>query len=186
MKHLSFSRLGPVLLGLMLPASIALADTPVTYTEAGRALFRFEAPDFWSVRTGGPRDLTAPGTEEARSVSRVIGMQPETDPRLWVGFISPYGVRNFDDAAAYLTDIGPFLVKNAKVDSRKDRKIAGRPAKTVAGHGNRNGRTVNFTAVMIDLPNGRMAISVVVMESGLDAASVAEVNDIFASFRAVE
>ncbi len=175
-----------LVLAALLPVTSAFAGTPVTYTDANRALFRFEAPDFWSVRTGGPRELTAPGTEDARGVSRVIGLQPVTEPRLWVGFISPYGVRNFEEAAEYLQDIGPFLVTDAAVDTRKKRQIAGRPARTIAGHGRRNGKNVNFTAVMIDLPNNRMAISVVVMEAGLDAANLEAVNAMFASFRAVE
>jgi hypothetical protein len=171
------------LLALILPTSQAWADMPITYKDAGRSLFSVNAPDFWTVRVGGPRELAADG-KGARTVSRLIGMHPVSDPGVWVGFVSPVGVRNFDDATEYLRDIGPFLVKGAQVDSRKSHKIGGLPAKTIAGHGTRKGKTVNFTAVLIDLPNGRMAISVTVMEAGVDPAIVADVNEIYSSFRA--
>ena len=168
---------------LMVPASLALADMPVTYKDKGRALFSVSAPDFWTVRAGGARELAALG-DDARDVARVIGMHPVSEPRVWVGFVSPQGVGTFEQAAEYLRDIGPFLVKNAQVDSRKSRRIGGQAAKTIAGHGTRKGKAVNFTAVLIDLPNGRMAISVTVLESGVDPAITADVNAIYSSFRA--
>jgi hypothetical protein len=168
---------------LTLSVPVALADTPVTYTDNGRALFSFDAPDFWTVHMGGPRELVDPATDESRVVGRVIGLQPATEPRLWVGFISPYGVSDFAQVQAYLTDIGPFLVKDAVVDKRTTRTVAGRPARIVSGQGRRDGKAVAFTAVAIDLPNDRMAVSVVVMEAGLDPAQVEDVNRMFASLR---
>lgn len=171
------------LLALILPTSHAWADMPVTYKDAGRSLFSVNAPDFWTVRAGGPRELAADGGE-ARNVSRLIGMHPVSEPRVWVGFVSPAGVHNFDDATEYLRDIGPFLVKDAQVDNRKSHRIGGLPAKSIAGHGKRKGKSVNFTAVLIDLPNGRMAVSVTVMEAGVDPAIVTDVNAIYNSFLA--
>lgn len=159
------------------------ADMPVTYRDAGRALFSVSAPDFWTVRAGGPRELAAPG-DEPRNVARVIGMHPVTEPRVWVGFVSPPGVSNFDEATEYLRDIGPFLVKKPQIDRQRSLRVGGRAAKSIAGHGTRKGRSVNFTAVLIDLPNGRMAISVTVMEAGVDPAITADVNAIYSSFRA--
>ncbi len=91
---------------------------------------------------------------------------------------------NFDEATEYLRDIGPFLVKSAEVESRKSLKIGGLPARAIAGHGTRKGTAVNFTAVIIDLPNGRMAVSVTVLESGADPEITADVNAIYSSFRA--
>jgi hypothetical protein len=170
-------------LTLFLTTSQVWADMPVTYKEAGKPLFSVSAPDFWTVRVGGPRDLTDEGGK-AHNVSRLIGMHPVSEPRVWVGFVSPIGVGNFDEATEYLRDIGSFLVKDVQVDSRKSRQIAGLPAKSVAGRGTRKGKSVNFTAVMIDLPNGRMAISVTVMETGVDLAIVSDVNAIYSSFRA--
>ncbi|MDK3074151.1 hypothetical protein QO034_13595 [Sedimentitalea sp. JM2-8] len=168
---------------LMLSVPAARADTPVSYTDNGRTLFSFDAPDFWTVHVGGPRDLVDPATDEARAVGRVIGLQPATEPRLWVGFISPYGVNSFSQVQDYLKDIGPFLVEDAVVDRRNARTVAGRTARTISGQGRRNGKAVAFTAVAIDLPNDRMAVSVVVMEAGLDPARVEDVNRMFASLR---
>ena len=39
-------------------------------------------------------------------------------------------------------------------------------------------------AVFIDMPHGRMAISVTVMEAGIDPEIVKDVNAIYSSFRA--
>jgi hypothetical protein len=174
---------GAVAAALMLLPALAQADLPVTYKDGARALFSVSAPDFWTVRAGGARELAAPG-DDAREVARVMAMYPASEPRVWVGFVVPTGVRDFDQAAEYLRDIGPFLVKNAQVSSRKSMRVGGLPARTIAGNGSRKGKAVNFTAVLIDLPNGRMAISVVVLEAGVDAAITADVNAIFASFRA--
>lgn len=166
-------------------ANPVFSDVPVTYTDAGKSLFQITVPDFWTVRTGGMRELAAPGTEDIRQTSRVIGLQPTTEPRLWMGFVSPTGVRNFDEGLAYLQDIGPFLVMDAEVDSRKSQRVGGLPANSISGRGTRDGKSVNFTAVIVDLPNGRMAVAVVVMEAGIDPNAITDVNAIFASFRSV-
>lgn len=169
---------------LGLAASTAGADTPVSYTEGGSTLFTFDAPDFWTVHVGGPRDLADPRTRDTRPVNRVIGLQPATGQGVWVGFVSPPGVRTFSDARDYLAEIGPFLVKDSVVERRGERVIGGRAARTLAGHGRRNGRVVNFTAVAIDLPRDRMAIAVVMIEAGSPTDGIAGVNRMFASFRA--
>jgi hypothetical protein len=172
-------------LALALPAVSASADVPVTYTDVGRGLFTIMVPDFWVIQTGGLRDLTDPKTEETRQTSRVLGLQPATEPRMWMGFVSPHGVRSFEEATAYLQDIGPFLVRNAQVDGQKSARIGGLPARTFAGRGTRDGKAVTFTAVVIDLPGPRMAVSIVVIEAGAAPDLVDDINAVFASFRAV-
>lgn len=163
---------------------LAAADMPVIYKDGNQPLFRFSAPDFWTVRTGGRRDLTAPEHETGRGVSRVIGLQPSADPHVWMGFVAPQGVSTFAQAADYLRDIGPFLVKTPDVAGMKSARIGGLPAKTLTGTGSRNGRKVSFTAAVIDLPGPRMAVSVVVFEDGANPELVRDVNSVFASFRA--
>ena len=164
--------------------SQAAAEVPVTYTEAGRALFRFDAPDFWTIRTGGPRLLSAPDTEDERGVSRVIGLAPTTDPRIWVGFVSPQGISNFEQGVEYLRDIGPSLVKDPVTTTRKETRVNGLKAATFSGTGRRNGKKVAYTAILIDLPGGRIAASVVVMEPGVDADSLRAANAMLGSIRA--
>ena len=60
-------------LTLVLTTLQAWAVMPITYKDAGRSLFTVNAPDFWSVRVGGPRELSADG-QDARTVSRLVGM----------------------------------------------------------------------------------------------------------------
>lgn len=171
---------------ITMTAGVVRADMPVTYTEGNRALFHLNAPDFWTVRAGGPRDLTGPGDDASREVVRVIGLEPSSEPHVWMGFVSPVGVSTFAEAEDYLREIGPHLVQDATASDSKSLTIGGLPARSVSGTGRRNGRGVSFSAVMIDLPNGRMAVSVTVLENGVNPDLVADVNQIFASFRAAE
>ncbi len=169
----------------MLAPAIAHTGTPVTYTDAGRALFQFDVPDFWSLRTGGLRDLTGPEADDIRDVSRVFGMMPEAHPGVWVGLISPHGISNLQEATEYLRDIGPFLVEDVSLAEPHLRKIGGMPARSVAGTGRRGGKHVDFTVLTIDLPAGRVAIAVVVFEAGADTDPVADINAMLASIRSV-
>ena len=168
----------------VLTPSLAQADMPITYKADGQALFTLTVPDFWSARAGGGRSLTAPGSDETRHINRLIGLKPVADTGIWMGFISPHGVSNFEDALEYLRGVGPFLVKDPQVQERGRITIGGLPAGRVTGTGRRDGKAVSFTAVVIDLPRNRMAVSVVVMEAGVNPDLVSDVNAVFASFRA--
>ena len=169
---------------LIFVSGLASAGTPVAYRDGAAALFQIEAPDFWNVRTGGQRTLTAPDTGEERLVSRVMGLSPVSEKRIWVGFVSPHGVGTLDEASEYLQDIGPFLVQDTTIGKRVTRRINGLLTKTVAGTGKRKGKKVDFTVVMIDLPNNRVAIGVVVFEAGADLSPVNDINDMLLSFKA--
>ena len=158
---------------------------PVTYKDQGRSLFAVDVPDYWSVRAGGARALTAPGSGETRQVGRVLGLRPTAEEGLWMGFLSPDTIRTQEQALRYLREIGPFLLRNATVVDRGAVTIGGRPAARITGSGTRGGRSVSFTALTIDLPGNRIAISVVVMEAGVNPALVADVNAIYSSFRPV-
>ncbi|MFC3118400.1 hypothetical protein [Jhaorihella thermophila] len=140
-------------------------------------------PDFWTVRSGGERVLTPPSRDEPRLVQRVIGLQPTAEPRVWVGFVSPEGVSDFAAATAYLRDISPFLVKNPQTSPGRRLRIGGLPALSFSGSGTRDGHSVSFVATVIDLPGGRMAVSVAVMEPGVSETAIDEVNAIYRSFR---
>jgi hypothetical protein len=165
--------------------SLALADMPITYKDEGRALFHLSVPDFWTARAGGGRAVTPPGSDEARQINRVIGLTPVSEDGIWMGFISPHGVSTYEQSLEYLRGVGPFLVKNAEVQERKRISVGGLPAARLTGSGSRDGKAVSFTAVVVDLPRDRVAISVVVMEAGVNPDLVSDVNAVFASFRAV-
>ncbi|MBO9451973.1 hypothetical protein J7426_16990 [Tropicibacter sp. R16_0] len=167
-----------------LSATVAKADMPVTYVEDNRALFHVSAPDFWQVRAGGPRAITPPGSDEARLINRVIGFEPVAEKGVWVGFMSPNGVSTFDGAVEYLRNIGQSIVEDPILDDSKPTRIGGLPAQKYAGHGRRGGKSVNFTAVLIDLPGNRVAISLAISEAGANAELISDVNAIYDSFRA--
>ncbi len=177
--------------GLVLALAVAAAGalqagTTVTYSDDGRALFRFEAPDFWTVRTGGTRSIEAPGSGEMRLVERVIGLRPTADPKVWVGFVAPGGAMGFSGAEKYLGSIGPFILDDAEVERIRRLTIGGRPARAFDGRGRYKRRQVAFTALAIALPERRMAIAVVVLEPGAAPGEVAAINAMLRSFRAIE
>ncbi len=179
----------PLLAALILGAGLSFstptgADVPVTYTDEGRSVFTVSVPDFWSVRTGGLRELTAPGDTEPREVSRLLGLSPVEASGIWVGLNAPHDVRNIAEGIEYLQDVGPFLVQDPEVGERVDRRINGYPATTFAGTGRRDGKTVSFSAVLIDLPGPQIVAGIVIMEPGVDPALVGSVNDMLGSIRA--
>lgn len=161
----------------------ANAGTPVTYTDSGKALFQVEVPDFWSLRTGGLRELADQDATDVRDVSRVFGLTPNAHPGVWVGLISPHGVSTLAQARDYLREIGPFLVKDAVASDPVTRRIGGLPARSISGEGRRDGKRVDFTALSIDLPGNRVAIAVVVLEQGADTDPIGDINAMLASIR---
>ncbi|WP_253746596.1 MULTISPECIES: hypothetical protein [unclassified Ruegeria] len=167
-------------------AGLVTADTPVTYTEDGRALFRFSVPDFWVLRTGGPREIEDSELGDTRGVSRVMGMRPVTDDTVWMGFVSPDGVASIQDGVRYLQDIDKFLVNDPTVTSTSDTRIGGLPAKVFRGTGRREGRGVSFTATLIDLPRGRVAVAVAILRDGANPDYADDLNAVFASFRSLQ
>lgn len=168
----------------LLSAAAATAQTPISYTEGGRALFSFTVPDFWSVRTSGPREVGWPDSDEVSQVARVLAMQPTADNTVWMGFISPPNVRSFPEARTYMGEVGKFLALDATVGEPVLRRIGGRPAEVYRGTGRRYGRALSFTIALIELPRNRVAIGVAVMAAGADPGFVDEMNGVFASFRA--
>lgn len=161
----------------------ALAEMPVTYQDGGKALFHLDTPDYWTARAGGPRLIAPPGSDELRATNRIIGFQPTAQDTAWVGFISPRGVRNLDEARVYLREIGSFLLTDPVVESGRQARIGGRPSLIFKGTGRRGGRSVGFTALAIDLPQNRVAIGIAVLEPGVDPAVVEATNRLIASFR---
>jgi len=179
------TRIVTLMLTISLLGTQARAEVPVTYTDSGGELFRFDAPDFWTMRTGGARLLSAPDNEDERDVSRLIGLSPTADPQVWDGFVSPQGISTFEEGVEYLRDIGPSLVKGPVTTVRREKRINGLKAATFSGTGTRKGKLVNYTAILIDLPRGRIAISDVVMQPGNDKAMLGAVNAILDSVRSV-
>ncbi len=175
--------LGLTILGLT--PSLAVAEMPVIYKNGGQSLFEVSAPDYWQVRAGGPRVLSPPDLDEERLINRVIGFSPVSEQGAWVGFMSPNGVRTFDQAVEYLRNIGKSIVEDPVLDSETKTRIGGLAAAKYAGHGRRGRKAVNFTALLIDLPGDRVAISIAILEAGVDPEMINDINAIYSSFRSL-
>lgn len=171
-------------LGMGLCANITLADTPATYMDGPDRIFQVSVPDFWNLRTGGMREIAPDAADELRSVERVFGLSPEKDHGVWMGLISPPQFRNLQDAKNYARSLSGQLAKSTKITGNMDRRVAGYPATVIEGTGRRNGKSVNFTVVLMDLKTGRVVIGLTVLEHGHDPNALADVNAILQSIKA--
>ncbi|MEM9248911.1 MAG: hypothetical protein AAGB05_09475 [Pseudomonadota bacterium] len=170
-------------LSLCVPTG-ALADARASFLERGQTLFSFAIPDFWSLTTGGARELTLPGTTDARPVPQILSIRPSVEPTVWMAFYAPRGVRTFEEGRDYLREVGQFLANAPQVTDDTVRRIGGRPAEVVKGTGRRDGTALQFVVALIDLPGPRIAIAAAVIEAGAPETAFDAVNDVFASFRA--
>jgi len=173
-------------LAILSGVSPALAETPVTYTSEGRALFGFDVPDFWTLRTGGPREIEDTQLGDLRAVSRVMAIRPVTEDVAWMGFVSPDNVSTIEGGVDYLRDVHKFLAKDATASDTETRRVGGRAARIIRGTGVRDGTGVNFTAAVIDLPGDRVAVVIAVLRDNANPAYADVLNDVFASFRPVQ
>ncbi len=164
--------------------AFSCAGTSLSYTDGDRPIFSIEVPDFWTARVGGDRRLTPPGEDAPREVKRVIGLLPEQDAGVWVGFSSPAGVRNLAEGEEYARAASQFIVKDPEITKVETRSVSGYPARVAQGNGRRDGRRIHFTAMLIDLPNGRVVFSLTVLAPGYDAAALEDVNAIYNSIQA--
>lgn len=136
----------------------ASADVRAIYETGGKTLFSIAVPDGWVVATGGSdADDVAP---------RILGMNPEGDLSLWVGFLSPAEPKNLEEAEAYVKDLGKRLVTEGRVDRVNDGKLGTLPARFYVGRGTRESAPVDFAVAIAALPGPRAVIGVFVGEYG--------------------
>ena len=161
----------------------ARADVTAVYGVGDTQLFSIVAPDDWVVTTG--RETSAEDGERGEPFPRVLGLHPENDRSLWIGMFSPEGVADIPGAEAYIRDLDGFLVEEPKIAFERETQVEGRPAKFFRGGGVRDGRKVDFSVSLIQLPNDRVVIGVFVGEDGARDAYVGAIDGIVASFRTI-
>lgn len=139
----------------------AAAQVRVTYDAAGKNLFSVVVPDNWTVTSGA--------ATEGEEPPRILGMHPEGDFSLWVGFLSPVEAATVEDAEEYVRGLGPRIVQNATVERQKDGTLGGMPARIYTGKGTRASAPVDFSVGIVSLPGGRQVIGIFVGEYGARA-----------------
>ncbi|MDA5555566.1 hypothetical protein [Shimia sp. MMG029] len=163
---------------------VAHSETEVTYADAGRNVFEVTVPDFWTLRVGGEREITPPSEDALRPVARVFGLSPESANGVWVGLMSPPQLRSLKDARDYAKSLSGQLAKTTEIVRTEERTVAGYPAFVIDGKGRRNGRSVNFTAAVLELPRNRVVVGLTVLERGYDPDALSDVNAILQSIQA--
>ncbi|GMG83989.1 hypothetical protein LNKW23_32030 [Paralimibaculum aggregatum] len=134
------------------------AEVRAIYETGGRALFSIAVPDGWVVATGS-------GSEED-GVPRILGITPEGDFSLWIGFLSPEEPRDINEAEAYVRDLGTKLVDDSRVERVADGELGVLPARLYLGQGTRAGAPIDIGVAIAALPGPRAVIGVIVGENG--------------------
>ncbi|MXU65436.1 hypothetical protein [Oceanomicrobium pacificus] len=180
-------RAGGLAAGLVLAALAgpALAGVAVTYETGGRNVFSVEVPDNWVAAVGGTR-AAAPDGSGMTDVPRVLGLTPETDPRVWVGFYVPPGVPNLVAAREFLKSLDGYLVEDPQVSPRSTTRVGGRPAEMFRGTGTREGKPVTFTIATVQMSGNRVVVAAFIGEEGARGIYTDELNSIVRSFRAIQ
>ena len=137
----------------------------------------FTAPDNWLVVTGG--------TGSDTSGPRILGLHPEEDMSLWIGFLSPVEPKSLEEAEAYVIDLGRGLVDEAEVQRTEDGRLGNLPARYYLGRGLREGAPVGFGVVIAALPDSRAVIGIVVGEYGARDVYREPIDAILASLKPV-
>lgn len=161
---------------LLVAAPAAAEGTPVTYTAGGDAIFVFDAPDGWTLRTGVdvPPEAMPAGTVPA---PRVISLMPgDEDGAMWAGFWSPPGVSTLAEADAYLERLAPTMISDWSGLSQEDARVAGASARIHRGEGARAGRPVHGQFAAVALGGGRIAVAAFIGAPEARAAHEAELS----------
>lgn len=146
----------------------AAAEIRVMYDAAGKDLFSIAVPDNWAVTTGV--------SDEGEQRPRVLGLTPEGDLSLWIGFFSPVEAQSVEDAENYVKGLGPRIVQDATVERQKDGTLGDLPARLYSGKGTRDGAPVDFSVGIVSLPGGRQVIGIFVGEYGAREVYKADID----------
>ena len=178
MRSFELTRVVLLAAALSMAANVdnARADVRAIYETGGKTLFSIAVPDGWVLATGGSgADGGAP---------RILGMNPEGDLSLWVGFLSPAEPKDLEEAEAYVKELGKNLVSQSKVDRVSDGKLGPLPARFYLGRGTREGAPVEFGVAIAALPGPRAVICVSVGEYGAREEYREKIAAIIGSLRA--
>lgn len=165
-------------------ASPASADLRISYADGDRPLFSVAVPDFWSIETGGAREISPPDEAAAVPVPQIVTLRPTVEPDVWMGFFSPPGISTLEGGLDYLEEIEKFMSSDPEIISISKERVAGLPARVIKGTGRRDGADIVFTIAVLDLPGARLAIAAAVAERTAAPALIDEINRVFASVRA--
>jgi hypothetical protein len=170
---------------ILLAGPAAAEGTPVAYVAQGEALFGFDVPDGWIMRSGVDVESSAMPAG-AVPAPRVISMMPgDGDGAMWAGLWSPPGVATLEDADAYVERLAPTMITAWSAFSEEDARVNGAAARIHRGEGTRGGRNVVGQFAAIALDGGRIAVAAFIgtpeARSANDAALTRTLNSIAAA-----
>ena len=166
-------------------AGPAAAQTPVTYVADGAALFRFAAPDDWTLRTGFETPAAqAPAGEPP--APRILSLMPEAPKGLmWVGLWSPKRLGDIDAAAEWIESLNLGLLEAPRLDRSRGETINGMAVKVYSGSGRAGELPVLFDLALAQLGRGRVAAALFIGEAAAREAHGPALAQVLQSMEAV-
>jgi hypothetical protein len=186
-----FRAMKRIFLAAALAASGAAAETPVTYVDDGRALFRFVAPDDWLLRTGFETD-PAEMPEGETPAPRILTLEPRApEGVMWVGLWSPPRLSDIEapETARYVDGLGARFVAAARITGSRT-ESSPVPMRVYSGEGVVRGpqgrrHAVRFDLALAQLSGGRVAVMAFIGEPAMRAAHGAALATVLNSVEAV-
>ncbi|MEM9196777.1 MAG: hypothetical protein AAGD12_02895 [Pseudomonadota bacterium] len=170
---------GLAVAGFFAIAAPAQADVRVIFDGGFGELFSVAMPDGWVVTSG-----IRPGTDpDAPDLPRVIGMTPEDDLSVWLGWLSPPGISDLDAAIAYVEGVSAEIVQSPVVELSEDITVDGRPGHLYAGTGIRQEAPIEFGVAVIDMPGDVVVVGLFIGEFGAREVYQAEIDYVTSSFK---
>lgn len=178
-----------VALALSFTVVPALAGTPITYVDRDQALFSFDAPDDWLVRTGFEVDAAQMPDGETPA-PRIISLEPErSEGVMWVGLWAPPSLTDLEDAADYISTLGADLLSDVEITSERTETVNGATVRIYSGRGVTEGpdgsHEVLFDLALMQL-SGKVAAAAFLGEAAARAAHGEALRGVLASMRAVQ
>ncbi len=182
MKHI---RSFLFLVALLLSAASAGA-VEITYTQGGRALFKFDVPEGWRVTKGV--DISPKQTPEGLPPSpRIYSVRPPGEPGvMWTGLWVPANASNAKEFAALVRSLRLKMLENARVTYRDERIVNGRKVNLVAGRGQRNGIDLDIVFAAVQLTPDQLAVVTFIGEPQVFDRWEADLSDMLAILRPIK
>jgi hypothetical protein len=146
-------------------------------------LFRFQAPDNWTIRAGADvaKSAMPAGVTPA---PRIVSLMPEGgEGSLWIGLWSPPDVSGLDAGVAYVRSLDGRLLEKAEITASRDLSLAAGPGRLFTGKGMRAGAPVVFDIAVVALANGRVVAAAFVGDAAKRLELDAELSATLASIQ---
>ncbi len=136
----------------------AQAEVSLTYSSMGKQHFSIAVPDNWRVNVGSDDDLSKISENESKP-SRIISAMPNSGMPLWFGMWVPSDLERINEAEGYMESLGLNLLTDISIMDTELDSLNLMDTYSVRGTGKKDGLTMDFRTVFIQLSPKSVAIA---------------------------